>query len=525
MLWLVIPSIATTFVLLASTSWLYLSRRTFRTTSTSKRRFILDSLDIHGTEKTRKRFVGFFHPYCNAGGGGERVLWTAIAFLQRTEPDVISVVYSGDKGITKQDIIDKVKTRFNIPLNPTSLYFIFLESRNLVEDATWPRFTLLGQSLGSMYLAWEAMSKLVPDLFIDTMGYAFTFYLVRLLSEIPVGAYVHYPTISTEMVRRVRSRTVWHTNSDAVSSSAILSGGKQLYYRIFMFYYSLSLHNASFLMVNSTWTKRHVDAVLDYATKDTALATIHTVIAMIARNLLTVARIERVTHLQTHIVYPPCDTKLMAAFSLTGRSRLILSLAQFRPEKDHATQLRSLAELLETHPEYRSGNKEVKLVLMGSSRNAEDSARIDTLRNLADELGIRANVDFVVNAPYPVLLDYISRASIGFSTMVDEHFGINIVEFLAAGLIPVVHASGGPLHDIVVPRNGEPTGFHCTSLATFAESLHAALDLTPEEDLAMRRRAREHAVERFSEREFELSWENSAWLDWREKLGLGERGK
>jgi len=27
--------------------------------------------------------VGFFHPYCNAGGGGERVLWIAVQALQR----------------------------------------------------------------------------------------------------------------------------------------------------------------------------------------------------------------------------------------------------------------------------------------------------------------------------------------------------------------------------------------------------------------------------------------------------------
>jgi len=26
--------------------------------------------------------VGFFHPYCNAGGGGERVLWMAVQALQ-----------------------------------------------------------------------------------------------------------------------------------------------------------------------------------------------------------------------------------------------------------------------------------------------------------------------------------------------------------------------------------------------------------------------------------------------------------
>jgi alpha-1,2-mannosyltransferase len=45
----------------------------------------------------------------NAGGGGERVLWTAIANLQDTEPDIVSVVYSGDVDATKEDIIDKVK--------------------------------------------------------------------------------------------------------------------------------------------------------------------------------------------------------------------------------------------------------------------------------------------------------------------------------------------------------------------------------------------------------------------------------
>jgi len=27
-------------------------------------------------------------------------------------------------------------------------------------------FTLMGQSLGSMYLAWEAVSEFIPDLFI-----------------------------------------------------------------------------------------------------------------------------------------------------------------------------------------------------------------------------------------------------------------------------------------------------------------------------------------------------------------------
>jgi len=104
--------------------------------------------------------------------------------MQRTDPDIVSVVYSGDIDATKEEIIGKVKVsslpplffltllisilqaRFDIALNPALLHFVFLNSRHMVEDSTWPRFTLLGQSLGSMYLAWEAMSKLIPDLYI-----------------------------------------------------------------------------------------------------------------------------------------------------------------------------------------------------------------------------------------------------------------------------------------------------------------------------------------------------------------------
>ncbi len=67
-------------------------------------------------------------------------------------------------------------------------------------------------------------------------------------------------------------------------------------------------------------------------------------------------------------------------------------------------------------------------------------------------------MQFVVNTPYSDMLEWLAKASIGLSTMVDEHFGISVVEFMAAGAIPVTHASGGPLNDIVVPFNGLPTG-------------------------------------------------------------------
>lgn len=36
----------------------------------------------------------------------------------------------------------------------------------MVEDSTWPRFTLIGQSLGSIYLVLEAVKEFIPDLFV-----------------------------------------------------------------------------------------------------------------------------------------------------------------------------------------------------------------------------------------------------------------------------------------------------------------------------------------------------------------------
>lgn len=45
----------------------------------------------------------------NAGGGGERVLWTAIKAIQKEFPDVISVVYSGDVEVTPNTILDNVQ--------------------------------------------------------------------------------------------------------------------------------------------------------------------------------------------------------------------------------------------------------------------------------------------------------------------------------------------------------------------------------------------------------------------------------
>jgi alpha-1,2-mannosyltransferase len=70
-------------------------------------------------------------------------------------------------------------------------------------------------------------------------------------------------------------------------------------------------------------------------------------------------------------------------------------------------------------------------------------------------------------------------------------------------MIPVTHASGGPLHDIVVPLNSEPTGFHARDSQGFADAMHRVLSKSEE-------RARRWAVSAFAEERFVEGWE-AAW--------------
>lgn len=55
-------------------------------------------------------------------------------------------------------------------------------------------------------LGWEALTAFVPDLYVDSMGYAFTLPIFRYLGGCKVASYVHYPTVSTDMLSVVRER-------------------------------------------------------------------------------------------------------------------------------------------------------------------------------------------------------------------------------------------------------------------------------------------------------------------------------
>ncbi|PWN22533.1 UDP-Glycosyltransferase/glycogen phosphorylase [Microstroma glucosiphilum] len=512
-----------------------------RKSNVKRRRALLSRLGLAVETRTeRYTIIGFFHPYCNAGGGGERVLFEAMRY-HLEEPKTICIVYTGDVTAshslqtsrpravgertssiadggggmaTQEEILRKAADRFAISLEAYKdrIAFLPLSSRRLVSDSYWSRLTLLGQSLGSVVLAKEACEELIPDVFIDTMGYAFTYPVMRAFNRtVPIGAYVHYPTISTDMLQRVKSRKAGHTNDAAVARSALRSQVKLWYYQCFAWLYSWALKRSDVIVANGTWTRDHINRLI---LNRGQLKDVQSAAASSSPS--TSRRVDR----QASIVYPPCDTSSLQDFPLQGRGNTIVSLAQFRPEKEHRTQLLILRGLLDRYPQYAKAEEHpVKLIMMGSCRNTGDEERIASLRSLSSELHLDPYVDFIINAPYPRILSELSTASIGLSTMVDEHFGINVVEFLAAGLLTLSHASAGPLLDIAVPdEEGLRTGFHAKDSEGFVERLAEMLQMREEERVEVRRRARLRALRTFSAEAFRGAWERELWLRLQQKI-------
>ena len=309
-------------------------------------------------------------------------------------PDVRCVVYTGDCDATGEEILTKAKQRFNITL-PQPIDFVFLKTRGWVEAKRYPAFTLLGQSLGSIVLGMEALSKFAPDIYIDSMGYAFTLPVFRYLGACLTGCYVHYPTISTDMLQRVSNREASFNNTSAVSRSPILTSIKVLYYKMFAFIYGLAGARSDFVFVNSTWTFGHIQDL--WKVDD-----------------------------RTYIVYPPCDITEFVKIDLHRNRnkdvRSILSIAQFRPEKNHPLQLHSFKTFFDTLQD--SEKSKYKLLLVGGCRDEGDAQRVEALRNLAEELNITNNIEFKLNVPFSELKSMMSEATIGLHTMRDEHFGI-----------------------------------------------------------------------------------------------------
>ncbi|KZV34946.1 GDP-Man:Man(3)GlcNAc(2)-PP-Dol alpha-1,2-mannosyltransferase-like [Dorcoceras hygrometricum] len=402
--------------------------------------------------RNRRKAVGIFHPYTNDGGGGERVLWCAVKAIQEESPDLDCVIYTGDHDASPQSLSSRSIDRFGVKLiNPPKV--VHLYKRKWVEETMYPRFTMIGQSIGSVYLSWEALCKFTPLYYFDTSGYAFTYPVARMFG-CKVICYTHYPTISLDMLSRVHTRKSIYNNDDIIAKSWI---------------YGIVGSCTHLAMVNSSWTGSHIQKI--WGISD---------------------RVKR--------VYPPCDTSGLQVLPLERSMSppKIISVSQFRPEKAHPLQLEAFAVVLQ--------NLDVdlpspKFHFVGSCRNEADERRLQHLKDLARELKVESDVEFHKNVTYSELVQLLGGAFAGIHSMTDEHFGICVVEYMASGAIPIAHNSAGPMMDIVLPEGGKQTGYLAQDVQEYADAILKILRMPESERLEMAAAARKRAL-RFSEQRF-----------------------
>lgn len=436
---------------------------------TSLLTFILTitSREIINGRRTRQRAVGFFHPYTNDGGGGERVLWCAVKAIQEESPDLDCVIYTGDHDSSSESLMSRALDRFGVQLL-TPPKVVHLYKRKWIEETSYPRFTMIGQSFGSVYLSWEALCKFTPLYYFDTSGYAFTYPVARLFG-CKVICYTHYPTISLDMISRVRDRSSMYNNDASIARSGWLSWCKIIYYTLFSWMYGFVGSCAHLAMVNSSWTQSHIEKLWRIP-----------------------SRIKR--------VYPPCDTSGLQVLPLErpATTPIFISVAQFRPEKAHPLQLEAFSLAIRR---LDADMPRPILQFVGSCRNKFDEDRLQKLQDKAVELNVDGDVQFYKNVMYRDLVRLLGGAVAGMHSMVDEHFGISVVEYMAAGAVPIAHNSAGPKMDIVLEEDGQQTGFLAQNVDEYAEAILKVLRMPETERLKIAAAARKRAG-RFSEQRF-----------------------
>jgi glycosyltransferase involved in cell wall biosynthesis len=108
-----------------------------------------------------------------------------------------------------------------------------------------------------------------------------------------------------------------------------------------------------------------------------------------------------------------------------------------------------------------------------------------------------SNISIFPNLKRTDVLCLLSRAKVFFHPRSNEHFGIATVEAMAAGCLPVVHASRGPLEVIV--NNGK-YGLAYTATTEVPEILGYAFDLAIDFQYKLRNRALDFDTKHFKKR-------------------------
>jgi alpha-1,2-mannosyltransferase len=223
--------------------------------------------------------------------------------------------------------------------------------------------------------------------------------IIDTASNIPTSvdlSYIHYPTVAPGY------------------SSGIIYG---LYHRIVRWYARRYQGIPRLILANSSWTADKISKFYS-----------------INRNKIWV-------------LHPPVEVEYFSeAISNERKENLIVTLSRFTPEK----RLYEILKAAEILPNY-------KFLMVGTAGRYSQTV-ISKMRGIIEKRKLD-NVHLMMNIPRPQVRETLGKARFYLHPPFAEHFGISVVEAMAAGCIPIVYRDGGAWSDIV-SRVDEELGYN-----------------------------------------------------------------
>lgn len=297
-------------------------------------------------------------------------------------------------------------------------------------------FHSIGFELGGFGL-YKRLLSLIPyyiyagghDLVFNTHGDLIPLYGA---SSAPPIQYIHFPTMALQLRDRYPSKYV--------------SGFWRIYYEPYSVLTQQAVKLAvgkSLVLTNSQYSREAIRAVLG---------------------------------VDAVVIPPPVDVERFRRCGGGKEENLVVDLGRLSQDKRHEITI-SVAKHM----------PEARFIIAGSSRPS-DRRYIEHLKRIAPK-----NVEIEENIPLEKLVEILCRAKALLHPMPGEHFGIAIVEAMAAGAIPVTWDLGGP-------REFVPAKYRFRNLADAIEKLRQALRAPEDEGEAMKRIASRYSEKSFRER-------------------------
>ena len=132
------------------------------------------------------------------------------------------------------------------------------------------------------------------------------------------------------------------------------------------------------------------------------------------------------------VIYPPIDIERFSnCLRSKSRENQVLVISRFTPEKQLEKAIQ-IAKIL----------KDIQFIIIGNLLTTNYSY-FKFLQKMIQDNGLTDRIKLIPNATKSDMMNAMSTSMVYLHTMNGEHFGISIVEAMAAGLIPVVPSYGG----------------------------------------------------------------------------------